>query len=68
MNTEKEEDLHPIERNILYILNDYGGSIDKEELFGLYNKVRPEQIRRGLEWLKFKKRIKIENDWISIII
>jgi hypothetical protein len=66
-NSNNIKDLDPIERKILSAIRCYGGSIDKRELISFVNKISPDQIHRGLEWLKFKKRITIENNDISIL-
>jgi len=53
--------LHPIEKNILSILHHSGGRWTGENQLIEKSKLSIDQIRRGVEWLKFKNLIAIKD-------
>ena len=57
--------LHPIERTILKALAAANGKTTNEKLIG--SQLSTDQVRRGIEWLKFKNLISIKERTESII-
>ena len=53
--------LHPIEKNILSILHHSGGKWTGDNQLIEKSKLSIDQIRRGVEWLKFKNLIAIKD-------
>lgn len=64
---ESIESLHPIEKNILSILYYTKGKLITDNELTKESDLSIDQIRRGIEWLKFKNFIMVEDGVESVI-